>query len=252
MRMISPAPNTPSAPAPTYSVILPLFNESESVHPLLNELRQVVPELEGEVEILLINDGSRDSTKAILKEIGEHWPDCRVFNFETNRGQAAALYFGMLQARGDIIITLDGDGQNDPADIPRLLARLISSGADMVVGVREARQDSQLRRTMSVLANQVRRRLLNDHISDTGCALKVFRRSVCSSFIPIRTLYSFMPALALAAGFQVVEEKVRHRPRQKGKSSYGLGIMLWKPCLDMLGVWWFSKRRFQVPRTGTH
>jgi hypothetical protein len=141
---------------------------------------------------------------------------------------------------------MDGDGQNVPADVPRLLARL--AAADMVVGVRVDRADAFVRRAVSRLANRIRARVLRDGVRDTGCALKAFRREVAAEFIPIASLYSFMPALAVAAGFRVVEEPVRHRPRRRGASKYGLRIFLWRPALDMLGVWWFASRR--VPSFG--
>jgi dolichol-phosphate mannosyltransferase len=146
--------------------------------------------------------------------------------------------------RGAIVVTLDGDGQNDPADIPAMLVRL--DQADLVVGVRAQRRDSTLRKTMSRVANGVRRRWLSDGVSDTGCALKVFRREVIASFLPIRTLYSFIPACAAAAGFRVVEYRVHHRHRTAGVSKYGLWTMLWRPLADMLALGWVLRRR--IPR----
>ena len=148
----------------------------------------------------------------------------------------------MQQAAGEILVTLDGDGQNDPADIPRLLAAL--HDYDMVAGVRADRQDSWFRLAMSRLANSVRRSLLGDGLRDTGCALKAFRRVVVESFIPIRTLYSFMGAMAVAAGFRIRELEVAHRPRTRGQSKYGFSLFWWKPLIDMIGVFWFSRRRF--------
>jgi hypothetical protein len=117
----------------------------------------------------------------------------------------------------------------------------------MGVGSRAGRRDSRLRRAMSRLANSVRGRLLRDHLHDSGCALKVFRREVIDSFLPLRTLYSFMPAMAIGAGFRVRELPVRHRPRSAGRSSYGLWVMLWRPLLDLVGMWWFTRRRFALP-----
>jgi dolichol-phosphate mannosyltransferase len=142
---------------------------------------------------------------------------------------------------------MDGDGQNDPADIATLCGAL--GEVDMIVGIRAERSDSWLRRRMSRVANAVRGLVLRDGVRDSGCALKVFRREVVESFIPIRTLYSFMPALAVAGGHRVAQRQVRHRPRRAGKSSYGLRVMLWRPFLDLLGVWWFTRRRFApIPR----
>ena len=137
---------------------------------------------------------------------------------------------------------LDGDGQNDPADIPRLLA-LIATGADLAVGVRVKRRDDWRRRLMSKIANKVRKRFLRDGVSDTGCGLKALRREVIEALIPLRTLYSFIPALVAGAGFRVAEVPVTHRPRRGGDSKYGVRRFLFWPLLDMLGVWWFLHRR---------
>jgi dolichol-phosphate mannosyltransferase len=151
----------------------------------------------------------------------------------------------LREAQGRVLITMDGDGQNDPADIPKLIHILMTTDSGMAVGVRANRKDGWVRKRMSRVANTVRQGLLNDGVRDSGCALKAFHREVCTAFIPIRTLYSFMPALAVAAGFQVFELEVNHRPRERGVSKYSFGIMLWRPLIDMLGVWWFTQRRFQ-------
>ncbi|HEV7866642.1 MAG TPA: glycosyltransferase family 2 protein [Chthoniobacteraceae bacterium] len=229
-----------------YSVVIPFFNEAPNVARLLEEVRCAMDALGGEYEVLCVDDGSTDTTGAELGRIEEVWARCRVIELAGNQGQAAALLAGLGTARGEVLITMDGDGQNDPADIPRLLARL--KGCDMVAGVRARREDSPLRRVMSRLANGVRSRFLRDGVSDTGCALKAFRREVAGAFLPIRTLYSFMPALTVAAGFRVAEHPVNHRPRTAGASKYGLRAMLWRPLLDMLGVWWFIQRRVRIHR----
>jgi hypothetical protein len=140
---------------------------------------------------------------------------------------------------------MDGDGQNDPNDIPKLLARLPE--ADMVVGARVNRQDSWMRRKISRVANLIRSDALGDGVSDSGCALKVFRREVIGAFIPIRTLYSFMPALAVAAGFRVVEQPVNHRLRPHGNSRYSVRSFLLLPIVDFIGLKWFRSRRCQAP-----
>ena len=151
---------------------------------------------------------------------------------------------GLARARGRFVVTMDGDGQNDPADIPALVPLL--ADADMVVGIRAGRRDSFLRRAMSKLANAIRGRLLDDRMQDSGCALKVFRREVVPVLLPLKTLYSFMPALAKAGGFRLAELPVNHRPRQGGRSSYGFVAFLWKPAVDLVGVWWFRKRSFAL------
>ena len=230
---------------PALSILIPFFDEAESCRALLAEVRIAAETLGRESEVIAVDDGSRDDTLAILREIAASWPALRVLPLVRNAGQAAALYTAMHAARAPILVTLDGDGQNDPADIPLLLARL--GDADMVAGVRAERRDSWLRRKMSRLANGIRSRVLGDGMTDSGCALKAFRREVVEAFLPMRTLYSFMPALAVAAGFRVVEQKVRHRERRTGTSKYGLLVMLWRPALDMLGVWWWRHRRFPLP-----
>lgn len=243
-----PIPPVTPPPPPDVSIVIPFFNESEGARRLVNELQAAVENLEQSVEILLVDDGSTDSTAEELDRCARESSSCRVIRMGRNCGQAAALFKGMRQATAPVIALLDGDGQNVPADLALMLERLATSGADMVAGVRVNRDDSWLRRRMSRLANAVRSRILGDGVSDTGCGLKVFKREVVDAFVPIRTLYSFMPALAAAAGFRVVEQPVQHRARVAGVSKYGLGVMLWRPLLDMLGVWWFTRRRFQLPR----
>lgn len=233
-----------------YSVVVPFYNEAACAADLIAELNRALGALGQPYEILMMDDGSTDATPQILGGIEAVTPACRHIRLLPNRGQAAALYQGLQLATGAVIVTLDGDGQNDPADIPALLTRLAATDApDMVVGIRARRKDSWLRRKISRLANAVRSRILGDGVTDSGCALKVFHREVRAAMIPIRTLYSFMPALAVGAGFRVAEMPVNHRPRAGGKSSYGLMVFLWRPVLDMLGVWWFTRRRFPQIRT---
>ena len=227
---------------PKISIVVPFFNEEENVVPLLRELRIVCDTLGQPYEGIFINDGSQDATGCRLDEAAKSWPEARIIHFRSNHGQAAALFFGMKQAAGEVLVTLDGDGQNDPADIPRLFVEL--SDCDLVAGVRARRQDSWLRLTMSRLANSVRSKLLGDGLRDTGCALKAFRHEVLDSFIPIRTLYSFMGAMAVAGGFRLRQIEVAHRPRTRGVSKYGLSVFWWRPLVDMFGVFWFSRRRF--------
>jgi len=231
--------------APALSVVIPFYNEEQCAAFVLDEVRAVLDGLGLDYEVLAIDDGSTDGTAGALATAARDDPRFRILRWEPNRGQAAALYRGLREARAPIIATMDGDGQSDPAEIPALLTGLTE--ADMVVGIRAARRDSWLRRRMSRVANAVRGRLLRDHVRDSGCALKVFRSAVVESFIPIQTLYACMPALAVAAGFRVAQREVRHRPRRGGTSSYGLRKFLWRPLLDLLGVWWFSRRRFSLP-----
>jgi dolichol-phosphate mannosyltransferase len=227
---------------PAISIVVPFFNEEQNVAPLLAEIRVVCDALGKSYEGIFVNDGSKDATGQRLDEVAKSWPEAKTFHFQSNHGQAAALFFGMRQAAGEILVTLDGDGQNDPADIPRLLAAL--EDRDMVAGVRARREDAWLRLAMSRLANSVRSKLLGDGLRDTGCALKAFRSEVVEAFLPIRTLYSFMGAMAVAAEFRLCQIEVAHRPRRHGQSKYGLSVFWWKPLIDMVGIYWFSQRRF--------
>jgi len=223
------------------SIIIPFYNEQENVSVLLGEVRGVCERLGRTYEAVLVNDGSTDATGAGLDAEAEKWPQARIFHFAANHGQAAALFFGLQRATGDVLVTLDGDGQNDPADIPRLLAAL--TDCDMAAGIRARRKDSALRLAMSRLANGVRSKILGDGVRDTGCSLKAFRREVVASFIPIRTMYSFMAAMAVNGGFRIQQIEVAHRPRTRGVSKYGLMAFLWRPLVDMAGLVWLFRRR---------
>ncbi|MEO8275251.1 MAG: glycosyltransferase family 2 protein [Thermoanaerobaculia bacterium] len=227
---------------PQFSVVVPFYNEAENAAVLIGEIDAAMARLGESWELLMVNDGSRDATGEILAAAAGAHPHYRYLRLPKNRGQAAALDAGMRRALGRFVVTMDGDGQNDPADIPAL-ARLLDS-ADMVVGIRAGRRDSWLRRAMSKFANAIRGRLLDDRMRDSGCALKVFRREVVDVMLPLKTLYSFMPALARAGGFRLAELPVNHRPRLGGKSSYGFVAFLWKPAVDLVGIWWFRKRSF--------
>ena len=229
------------------SLVIPFHNEEACCSRLLIECLEMLNHLpEVRAEVIAVDDGSDDRTRSLILDLAEKDERVRLLTFPRNLGQAPALYHGVREAVGELIVTLDGDGQNDPADIPALLGRLRESGVDLVSGVRVDRQDTRLRRCLSRLANRIRRAVLADGVSDSGCALKAFRRSVVDSLIPIRTLYSFIPALARAGGYSVTEWPVAHRPREGGVSHYGLGPFLWRPALDMLGVWWFTRRSFET------
>jgi dolichol-phosphate mannosyltransferase len=237
-----PAPHE----GPFYSIVIPVYNEEDVVERLLSEIRAFAKTWNGDYELLLVDDGSADRTAEIVGKQFADWPQGKLIRLSQNCGQAAALFYGMKRARGQVVILLDGDGQNDPLDIPKILAPL--NEVDMAVGIRVNRQDSFARRIMSRLANAARSRILGDGVVDSGCGIKAFHRRVVEAFIPMRTLYSFIPALAISAGFTIRQVPVRHRPRSGGKSKYGVRQFLWRPLLDLAGVWWFSKRRCPLAR----
>jgi dolichol-phosphate mannosyltransferase len=229
-------------PDPRCSLVIPFYQEAGNVASVVPAARAVVAQLDPGFEAILIDDGSTDGTGRELVRVAATDPHCRVLTQPENRGQAAALLAGLQQARGRLILTMDGDGQNDPHDFPALLARLERDGLDVVCGWRANRHDSALRRAMSRLANAVRRRLLHDGVHDAGCQLRVFRREVIAALRPSPLMQSFLPAMAVAAGFRVGELPVRHHPRAHGTSKYGLGNLWWRPFTEMLRL------RRELPR----
>lgn len=239
--MVAPPPVSVSAPE--ISIVVPFFNEEGHIPALLAEVRAVVEQQGWRAEVIAVNDGSSDGTAPVLAAAAAGWPALQVITFPRNRGQAAALWTGLHAARAPFVATMDGDGQNVPGDLPALHALLAE--CDLAVGWRHERNDSALRKAMSRVANAVRGRFMGDHLHDSGCALKVMRREVVASLWPIKSLYSFIPAMAVAAGFKVRELPVRHRERRHGQSSYGLAVMWWRPCLDMLALKWVLGRRIR-------
>ena len=224
--------------APAVSVVIPVFNEEANMSILQAELRSALTGLG--YEIIFVDDGSTDQSAAKI----EAAPHVRVLQFEKNAGQSAALFAGLNAARGAIIATIDSDLQNDPADIPRLLAE-ISHGADLVCGYRQKRKDTMVKRLTSRIANFVRSRYTRDGVRDTGCTLKAMRRECVSALIPFKGMHRFIPALVKGAGFQVVEVPVNHRPRKFGESKYGLGDRALRATIDMFGVRWLLSRRLR-------
>lgn len=223
-------------PIPAFSVVVPFYNEVAAAGPVVAELGAALDGLGLDWEAVLVDDGSEDGTAGELERAAAPQPRCRVLRLPRNLGQGPALYAGLGQTRGPIVGMMDGDGQNVPSDFGVLLPLL--AGADMAVGIRRDRHDTALRRRISRFANAVRGRLVRDRLSDAGCALKVFRREVIAAFRPLPMLNPFMPALAVASGYRVVEHPVRHRLRENGRSKYGLRAMAFRPVADLARVWW--------------
>jgi len=222
--------------SPAFSVIVPLYNEEANLPILQQELRGAVSGLD--YEIIFVDDGSVDRTAERI----ETAPNIRLIRFEKNAGQSAAIYAGLTAARGAIMVVIDGDLQNDPADIPRLLAE-IAHGADLVCGYRLKRRDTLVKRLTSRIANAVRSRYTKDGVRDTGCTLKAMRRECVSTLLPFKGMHRFIPALVKAAGYRLVEVPVNHRPRRFGQSKYGLGNRALRATIDMFGVRWLLARR---------
>jgi glycosyltransferase involved in cell wall biosynthesis len=232
---------------PELTVVVPFFNEEAVAYGVVDELCRQLERMAGAWEVVLVDDGSGDRTDAELERARSAWPQCRLLRFPANRGQGAALFAGIREARAPVIGMMDGDGQNVPANLAVLLAALAE--ADLVVGVRRPRRDSPIRRWISRLANAVRGRLLGDRLSDAGCALKVFRREVADAFIPLDMLNPFMPAMAAASGFRVAERPVEHRERKAGCSKYGVRAMALRPLADFWTVWRLVRRRRQTSKS---
>nr|MBA2585861.1 glycosyltransferase family 2 protein [Chthoniobacterales bacterium] len=200
--------------SPAVSVVVPLYNEEENVALLQTEVADALTEVD--YELIFVDDGSTDRT---VVNIGAH-PSVRVIRFVQNAGQSAAIYAGLQAARGKTAVLLDGDLQNDPRDIPKLLAK-IEGGADLVCGYRARRKDTLFKRLMSRVANFIRSRFTKDGVRDTGCTLKAMRRECIDALVPFKGMHRFIPALIKGAGFRLVEIPVNHRPRKFGVSKYG-------------------------------
>jgi glycosyltransferase involved in cell wall biosynthesis len=223
---------------PAVSVVIPLFNEEENVSILQAELAAA---LEGvDYEIVFVDDGSTDATVARVTQ----GPRVRLLQFAKNAGQSAAMYAGLHAANGATAVLLDGDLQNDPADIPKLL-REIDHGADLVCGYRAVRKDTRVKRLTSRIANAVRSRFTKDGVRDTGCTLKAMRRECVQALVPFKGMHRFIPALVKGAGYKLVEVPVNHRARKFGVSKYGLGNRAVRATVDMFGVRWLLSRQLK-------
>jgi dolichol-phosphate mannosyltransferase len=221
------------------SLIIPFYNEEENISAVLAEARQAVPE----AEIIAVDDGSQDRTPALLAQ----QKDVRIIRFPKNLGQGPALYAGLLAATRPYAAMMDGDGQNDPADLPALLNLLRNQKADFACGIRTPRMDSWQKRIASKIANAIRRTFLMDGAHDTGCSLKIIRREDARFLVPFKGMHRYLPALLGAAGLRLGELPVRHRPRRAGVSKYTIAGRAWVGIQDLIGVGWLIRRRVPWP-----
>ena len=234
---------------PCLSVVVPVRNEAPNVEPLLAEIEAACAPL-GAFEAIYVDDGSTDDTPAVLARAALTRPWLRLLRHAESCGQSAAVRSGVRAARAPIVVTLDGDGQNDPAFIPALMAALERGGpaTGLAAGQRVGRKDGDWKRVQSRVANRVRAAVLKDATRDTGCGLKAFRRDVYLALPYFDALHRFMPALTAREGFAVTHVDVVDRPRRAGQSNYGFFDRLWVGILDLMGVWWLIRRRRRVPR----
>jgi glycosyltransferase involved in cell wall biosynthesis len=221
------------------SIVVPVFNEEENVEPVIREIHSVVSSLEKSYEIIVVDDGSRDQTFTLLSRLHQSQPTLHIIRLKRNFGQTAALAAGLAYAQGEIVVLMDGDGQNDPADIPALLAK-IEQGNDLVVGWRFERRDPLLnRRLPSMIANRLISWTTKVKLHDYGCTLKAMRKDIAKGLRLYGEMHRFIPAIAYERGAQVAELKVNHRARLHGGSNYGLTRTL-RVVLDLLTVKFLS------------
>src|SRR3954471_4336608 len=223
--------------SPRISVVVPVFNEEENMSILQAELRSALAGLD--YEIVFVDDGSSDRTAERIENDPRH----RVVRFEKNTGQSAAMYAGLQAARGQVAVLIDGDLQNDPTDIPALVARIDEGEADLVCGYRAKRKDTVAKRISSRVANFIRSRFTKDGVRDTGCTLKAMRRECVSALVPFKGMHRFIPALIKGAGYRLVGNPVHPSAPRLRPSKYGLGNRALRATMDMFGVRWFLSRR---------
>lgn len=221
------------------SLVIPLYNEQDNIAALQQEVAEALAGTE--YELILVDDCSSDETLARI----ERGPAVRVIEFAKNTGQSAAMYAGIMAARGEIIVLLDGDRQNDPHDIPKLVAA-IEAGADLACGYRANRKDTNFKRVQSRIANAVRSRFTGDGVRDTGCTLKAMRRECREALVPFYGMHRFIPALIKGMGYKLAEVPTNHRPRTAGVSKYGFGNRAWKATCDMFAVKWLLSRQVRI------
>lgn len=217
------------------SIVLPFYNEEEACKGVLEEIVNLHPQ----AEIIAVNDGSTDRTWEIIQSV----KGITGMNMPENRGQSAAMYAGLKNVSRDICVLMDGDGQNDPADIPELVSKLNNAEIDVVCGYRAERKDTASRRYASKIANSIRRSFIKDGVRDTGCSLKAFRKEAVDHLVPFNGMHRYIPALMLQAGMKIDQVAVNHRERSAGASKYTNWERGLRGIYDLIGVSWLLKRK---------
>lgn len=223
------------------SIVIPVYNEEESLPVLAREIADAMAATGRAYEVIFVDDGSSDASPRVLAELAARDGRLKVLHLARNQGQSSALAAGFRRAGGEVVVTLDADLQNDPADIPRLLAAL--EGCDLVSGVRVERHDSWTRRASSRIANRVRDRVIHDGITDVGCSLKAYRAELLRDLPLFKGMHRFLPALVQLQGAERVQEiPVSHRARRYGEAKYNIRNRLWRALADLAAVVWMRKR----------
>jgi len=232
----------------TVSIIVPVRNEAENILPLIEEISAA---LDGswDYEIIYVNDGSTDATAERLATATKRWPNVRQLQHAVSSGQSAAVRSGVRAARGAIVATLDGDGQNNPAFLPQLVSAIETGGerVGLAAGQRVGRKDTGFKKFQSRAANAIRSTILRDGTRDTGCGLKAFRREIFLMMPYFDGLHRFLPALVRREGYEITYVDVIDRPRRSGVSNYGFFDRLWIGAMDLFGVWWLIHRKKPAP-----
>ena len=238
------------ADEPYLSLVIPAYNEQENVALLLARVGAALEQTQRSFEVIIVDDGSNDTTPQQLSAALARYPWLRVLRMVTNKGQSAAFDAGFKAARGEVIATIDADLQNDPEEIPRLLSLL--NGYDMIAGWRQKRQDTSLRRIQSRIANRIRNWISEEDIRDSACSLKLYKRHCLDGIQLYNGMHRFMPTLVKMRGYTVREEPVKHSPRHAGTAKYGLRNRALRAFVDLLAVRWMKMRymRYEVREVG--
>jgi glycosyltransferase involved in cell wall biosynthesis len=225
------------------SIVVPVYNEQDNLRKLMQEIAAALDPQPINYEVVFVDDGSTDSSLAVLKELAAAYSRLRYISFEQNRGQSAAFCAGFDEAQAGRVATMDADLQNDPADLPAMYT-LYEQGHDMVIGWRAKRRDVWIKRIASKIANAIRNRLTRESVRDTGCSLKIMDTSMVRSIPRFNGMHRFLPTLMKMQGASVAETKVNHRPRLEGVSKYGTWDRAVAGAYDLFGVRWLQSRHF--------
>lgn len=236
--------------SPFFSIVIPVYNEAENIGAMVREIIAAFNGRPETYEIIFVDDASSDNSAELIERLKQEHPVVHYLRHRSNFGQSAAVGTGFRGARGVWIGTLDGDGQNDPADLPKMLEEARRLGVDCVTGVRAKRQDTALRKFSSRIANRFRDWMTGDHVTDSACGVRVLRAECVAELPVFNGLHRFMPTLLRAKGYTVAETTVNHRPRLAGVSKYGVHNRLWRGIRDCFGVRWFVVR--SVPGKRLH
>jgi len=225
------------------SVVVPVYNEEKNLPVLIPQIAQVLESLGKSYEMIFVDDGSTDESRKVLKEMISQYPQIHILGFRKNCGETAAIAAGLKEAKGQIVITIDGDLQNDPKDIPRMLEYL--KDYDMVTGWREKRDDPWIKRISSKIANGIRNWLSRETIRDSGCTLRVYKQECLQNLKLYKGMHRFMPTLVKMEGFRVIEIPIAHHPRKFGVSKYNTWNRMWGAFIDLLAVKWMKNRHIR-------